>query len=162
MLIVRIICKFVLNANNDYRIVMDNKQQVHEGRNIKRFREMLGIKQETLAYELGDEWTQKKVSQLEAKEKVEQDILEQVSAILKVNPEAIQNFDEEAVFSIINNTYHNTSNDSSTLNAVNNNCTFNPLDKLIESHEENKNLYERLLLAEKEKIAYLEKLLDKK
>ena len=32
---------------------MPNK--VHEGRNIKRFREMLGIKQETLAQELGDD-----------------------------------------------------------------------------------------------------------
>ncbi|SCC48246.1 hypothetical protein GA0116948_11088 [Chitinophaga costaii] len=34
---------------------MPNK--VHEGRNIKRFLEMLGIKQEALAFELGDDWT---------------------------------------------------------------------------------------------------------
>jgi len=32
---------------------------------------------------------------------------------------------------------------------TNNNCTFNPLDKLIEAYEENKKLYERLLEAVK-------------
>ncbi len=37
--------------------------KIHEGRNVKRFREMLGIKQDALAYEqdalayeLGDDW----------------------------------------------------------------------------------------------------------
>ncbi|MCW3105800.1 MAG: helix-turn-helix domain protein [Segetibacter sp.] len=35
--------------------------KIHQGRNVKRFREMLGIKQEGLAYELGDEWTQKRM-----------------------------------------------------------------------------------------------------
>lgn len=155
---------------------MDDKQRVHEGRNIKRLREMLGIKQETLAYELGEKWTQKKVSQLEAKEKIELDILEQVARLLNVNSEIIQkdileqiytvfnvnpettkNFDDETVFSIINNTYYNTSNDNSILNAssVNYQPNFSTVENMA-------NLYERLLLAEKEKIAYLEKLLDKK
>jgi predicted transcriptional regulator len=45
--------------------------KIQEGRNIKRFREMLGIKQEMLAQKLGDEWTQSKVSHLETKEKVD-------------------------------------------------------------------------------------------
>ncbi|WP_262246548.1 helix-turn-helix transcriptional regulator [Parapedobacter soli] len=136
---------------------MERTQQVHEGRNIKRFREMLGMKQETLAYELGEDWTQKKISQLEAKEKVEEDLLEQVAAILNINPEAIRNFDEEAVFNIINNTYHNTSSDSSTLiaSSVNYQPTFNTTDKIVD-------LYERLLQAEKDKIAYLEQLLKDK
>ena len=118
---------------------------------------MLGMKQETLAYELGEEWTQKKISQLEAKEKVEEDILEQVAAILNINPEAIRNFDEEAVFNIINNTYHNTSSDSSTLiaSSVNYQPTFNTTDKIVD-------LYERLLQAEKEKVAYLERIVNGK
>ncbi len=47
---------------------------------------------ETLAYMLGEGWTQKKVSQLEAKEIIEQDILEQVVKILQVTPEAIKKF----------------------------------------------------------------------
>ncbi|GGC47012.1 transcriptional regulator [Parapedobacter defluvii] len=137
-------------------IIMERTQQIHEGRNIKRFREMLGMKQETLAYELGEDWTQKKISQLEAKEKIEADILEQVAKILKVSPEAIQRFDEENALNIISNTF--TSHDTSTLNAINHNCTFNPLDKLVEAYEENKKLYERLIEAEKDKVAYLEQL----
>jgi hypothetical protein len=35
-------------------------KDIHEGRNIKRFREMMGIKQDALAAELGDDWSQKK------------------------------------------------------------------------------------------------------
>ena len=45
---------------------MPNKK-IHQGRNIKRFREMLGIKQDALAYELGEDWNQKKISLLEQK-----------------------------------------------------------------------------------------------
>jgi len=36
------------------------EQKIHQGRNIKRFREMLGIKQEALAFDLGEEWNQEK------------------------------------------------------------------------------------------------------
>ncbi|WP_149244290.1 helix-turn-helix domain-containing protein [Dyadobacter sp. 32] len=135
-------------------------KHIHHGRNIKRFREMLGIKQEGLAYELGEEWTQKRVSVLEQKETVEQDILEQVAKILKVPTTAIKNFDEDKALNVISNTFN--SHDSSTMNAVNFQPKFNPLDKLIESHEENKKLYERLLKSEQEKVELLQRLLDQK
>jgi hypothetical protein len=46
-------------------------------------------------------------------------------------------------------------NDNSTLNAINIQPTFNPLDKVVE-------LYERLVQAEKEKVEYLEKILKGK
>lgn len=39
-----------------------SNSNIHEGRNIKRFREMLGVKQEALAFELGDDWSQQKIS----------------------------------------------------------------------------------------------------
>ena len=42
----------------------DMSNKVHEGHNIKRFREMLGIKQDALAFELGEDWNQKKISLL--------------------------------------------------------------------------------------------------
>lgn len=83
---------------------MPNKK-IHQGRNIKRFREMLGIKQDALAYELGEDWNQKKISLLEQKESVEKDILEQVAKILKLLVEAIENFDEEQAVNIISNTF---------------------------------------------------------
>ncbi|WP_149524651.1 helix-turn-helix domain-containing protein [Sphingobacterium hotanense] len=133
---------------------MERTQHIHEGRNIKRFREMLGMKQEALAFELGEDWTQKKVSQLEAKEKIEADILEQIAKILNVTPEAIQRFNEEAAINIISSNLYDNSG------CVNYN--FNPIDKLIEVYEENKKLYEQLLNAEKEKITYLEQLLNSK
>ena len=131
--------------------------KVHEGRNVKRFREMLGVKQEALATGLGEDWTQKKVSLLEQKEAIEPAILEQVAKILNVPAEAIRNFDEEqAIHNIQNNYYSAVVNAGPTINYK---CTFNPLDKWAEEIAENRRLYERLLQAEKEKIALLEKIL---
>ena len=34
----------------------------HHGKNIKRLREIMGIKQEALAIDMGDDWNQKKIS----------------------------------------------------------------------------------------------------
>src|SRR5215212_6352972 len=91
------------------------EKTIHQGRNVKRFREMLGIKQEALALELGDDWNQRKISLLEQKEIIEPELLEQIATALKVPVEAIKNFDEEAAISFIGNTF--TSNDNSaTLN----------------------------------------------
>ena len=50
--------------------------KIHEDRNVKRFREILGIKQDALAYELSDDWNQQKVSLLEQKETIEASILQ--------------------------------------------------------------------------------------
>ena len=112
------------------------QKNIHQGRNVKRFREMLGWKQEALALALGEDWSQKRVSLLEQKEIIEEDILSQVSEILKVPVEALKNFTEESVLNIISNTF--TSTDTSTLNAINYQPTFHPLDKVIELFEENK------------------------
>ncbi|VTP95856.1 helix-turn-helix transcriptional regulator [Sphingobacterium daejeonense] len=130
----------------------------HIGRKIGRIRELRGMKQEALAIELGV--SQQTVSAMENKENIETELLSQVAKILGVTPEAIENFSEEAVFNIMNNTF--TSNDTSTLNAINIQPNFNPLDKLVEAFEENKKLYERLVQAEKDKVSYLEHLLKNK
>jgi hypothetical protein len=116
---------------------------------------ILRLKQEALAYALGEEWSQKRVSLLEAKETIEDDILNQVAQILKVPVEAIKNFSEEGVLNIISNTF--TSTDTSTLNAINYQPTFHPLEKVIELFEENKKLYEQLLASEREKVELLKK-----
>jgi transcriptional regulator with XRE-family HTH domain len=120
--------------------------KVHEGRNVKRFREMLGIKQDALASELGEDWTQKKISLLEQKETIEPEILEQVAKVLKVSPEAIKNFNEEMAINIVANTINN--HDQAAV--VNYYPSFNPIDKVVE-------LFERLLASEKEKNEILEK-----
>ena len=132
---------------------------IHQGKNVKRFREMMGIKQEALAYMLGDDWNQQKISLLEQKEQIDDPLLEQIAAQLKVPAEAIKKFDEEmAVFNIQNN--YEGSNVGTNSASQNNNCTFNPLDKYVEAMEANKTLYERLLQSEKEKNELLQKMLD--
>ena len=131
--------------------VADTPKNIHQGRNVKRFREMLGFKQEALAYELGEDWNQKRVSLLEAKETIEEDVLAQVAAILKVPVEAIKNFDEEKAIHNIQNNYDNAViHGGPTVN-----YNFNPIEKLIELFEENKKLYERLLASEREKVEML-------
>ncbi|WP_460546232.1 XRE family transcriptional regulator, partial [Echinicola sediminis] len=120
--------------------------------------EMLGIKQDALAHELGEDWSQKKISLLEQKETIEEEILRQVSEILHIPVEAIQNFDEEQAVNIISNTF----NDNSMLNAINQNPTFHPIDKLIQLHEEKIALYERMLKEKDEMMARLERLINNK
>ena len=128
------------------------EKTIHQGRNVKRFREMLGIKQEGLAFDLGDEWNQKKISQLEQKEEIDDKLLEQVAAFLKVPMEAIKNFDEEQAVNIISNT---ASFDNCQQPAFFNHYpSFNPIDKIVE-------LYDLLVKSEKEKVDLMKEILGK-
>ena len=120
---------------------------------------MLGIKQEALAFDLGEEWNQKKISLLEQKDIIEDDLLKAISNALKIPVEAFQNFDEEAAINVISNTF--TSNDESTLNAINPYCTFNPIDKVVQLYDEKIALYERMLKEKEEMMERLEKLINK-
>ena len=132
----------------------------HIGRKISRIRELRGMKQEALAAELGI--SQQSVSSLEQSEHIEDEKLERVAKVLGVSKEAIENFSEENLIYNIQNNYEGSNKGASSVSVSNLNCTFNPLDRLVQAYEEKEKLYERLLKAEKEKVAYLEKLLDKK
>ena len=48
---------------------------IHEGRNVKKFRELLGLNQQELSDKLGPGWSQKKVSLLEGKPEIDPPIL---------------------------------------------------------------------------------------
>ncbi len=126
----------------------------HIGRKISRIRELRGMKQEILADAMGV--SQQTISLLENSEEIDDKRLKEVAKALGVSKEAIENFSDENVIN-----YFNTFSDFKDSNFFNTNCTFNPLDKLLESVEENKKLYERLVQAEKDKVGYLEKLLGK-
>ncbi|GAA4924669.1 helix-turn-helix transcriptional regulator [Mucilaginibacter defluvii] len=130
----------------------EKPNQIHHGRNVKRFREMLGLKQEALAFELGEDWSQKRVSLLEAKETIEEELLAQVAAILKVPVEAIKNFDEEKAINNIQNNYDNSVIHGGP--SVNYGCTFNPIEKIVELYDEKIALLERLLASEREKMEF--------
>lgn len=124
----------------------------HIGRNISRIRELRGMKQEALAFAIGV--SQQTISNIEASENVEEEKLELIAKELGVSVEGIKNFSEDAVLNIINNTFNTNDNGVAILKTESYSPTFNPLDKVVE-------LYERLVQAEKDKVAYLEKLLNK-
>ncbi|MDN3551262.1 helix-turn-helix domain-containing protein [Mucilaginibacter aquaedulcis] len=123
-------------------------ETLHIGRKISKLRELRGMKQETLALELGI--SQQAVSKIEQSAEVEDDALAKIANVLGLTPEAIKAFTEEAVFNIISNTFHNTSSDSSTLiaSSLNYQPTFNTIEKIVD-------LYERLLASEREKTELL-------
>jgi hypothetical protein len=118
---------------------------------------MLGIKQEALAFDLGNDWNQKKISMLEQKDVIEDNLLKQISNSLKIPVEAFQNFDEEQAINIISNTFHDTQG------LINYSPTFNnnPIEKLISLHEEKIALYERMLKEKDEMMVRFEKLINK-
>ncbi|MBU8883511.1 helix-turn-helix transcriptional regulator [Kaistella sp. DKR-2] len=138
---------------------MESTAHKHIGRNISRIREMRGMKQETLAELLGV--SQQKVSQLENAEELEDTKLEPVAKALEIPLDALKNFSEDAFFNIISNTFNTNDNGIAILRTDIYQPTFNPLDKLLESYEENRRLYERLLETEREKSRVIEELVRK-
>ncbi len=156
-LCIQLVDKIVLSLNNS-KSQETMEAKVHEGRNVKRFREMLGIKQDALAYELGEGWTQKKISQLEQKETIELPLLHEIANTLKIPVEAFQNFDEEQAINIISNTFDNCNQPASIFY----NSTINPLEQIVKLHEEKIALYERMLKEKDEMMERLEKLITKK
>ena len=107
----------------------------HVGRNISRLRELRGIKQEALAIAIGV--SQQTISNIENSENVDHDKLELIAKELGITVEAIKNFSEDAVFNYFNSFSDNSINQGPI--GSHNICNFNPLDKLLEAYEENKN-----------------------
>ena len=121
------------------------KPRIHHGNNIKRLRDILGIKQDIIASELG--LTQQTVSKLEQKEQIDDETLQKVAGILHIPIDAIKNFNDEATVTFITNTFNNQN--ATDITNYGSMCTVNPLEKIIE-------LYERLLKTEQEKVSLLE------
>jgi transcriptional regulator with XRE-family HTH domain len=131
--------------------------KVHLGRNIKRIREILKVKQQTLATQLGDDWSQKKISQLEDKDVIDDALLGEVAKALNVPVEAIKEFDDENTVNIVsNNTFENCDLPASIFF----NSHVNPVDKWVKAIDEIKSLYERLLQSEKEKVELLKQMME--
>jgi len=128
--------------------------QIHEGRNVKRFRELLGIKPDTLAELLGDDWNSKKIALLEQKENIGDDLLSQISEALKIPVEAIKNLDDEKVVNIFSNNSLEGSQPI-TLSGSYNECHFELTDHLVKSFDD-------LIQVYKEKIEIYERMLKDK
>lgn len=124
---------------------------IHQGRNIKRFREMLGIKQEAMALALGEDWNQRKISLLEQKPTIEPRLLQQIAGFLEIPPASILHFDEETALQLITELGSTTLTREEKANTLfSSNSAYN---KIIE-------LYDALLQAEREKSVWIQKLLD--
>ena len=125
-------------------------KKVHHGRNVKRLREIMGIKQEVLADGLNV--SQQKISRLESQEELDNDTLDKISNVLNIPVDAIKNYSDDIAANIISNTF----NEQSTAYQHN----VNPIEKIMQLYDEKEELLERLLKTEKEKNALFEKILE--
>jgi len=130
----------------------------HIGRKISRIRELRDMKQEALAQALGT--NQQTVSAFENSETISDEKLTEIAQALGVSLDALKNFSDEAAINYFNYFYDNSGKDQ-IFNNYCSNLTFNPLEKLLESHDENKKLYERLIQAEKDKVEFLQNMMLK-
>lgn len=96
---------------------------MHLGRNIAKYRDLKGIKQEQLARMIGI--SQQAISKLETKENIDDSQLDKIAEALETTSEALKNYNPTATIQSINQQGGNVIN-------------INPIDKIIE-------LYERLL-----------------
>src|ERR1700710_1154501 len=96
---------------------------LHIGRKISKIRELRGMKQETLATELGI--SQQAVSKIEQSAEVEEDALTKIAKVLGVTVEGLKHFTEDSIFNNINN-FHG--------NSIQNN--FNPIEKIVTLYDE--------------------------
>ncbi|WP_316837679.1 helix-turn-helix transcriptional regulator [Pedobacter nutrimenti] len=127
----------------------------HHGKNLKRLRLVIGWKQEALAIQLGTEWSQKRISLLEAKEKLDPDTLTLVAAALNIPEDAIKDFDEEEAL-----VYMHTFKDKNRRKEFISEeapQAFHSRYNYMEMLKSIKNLCEMLLKSEHEKIEMLKK-----
>ena len=129
------------------------RKNVHQGANVRRLRNIMGVKQSSLAEKLGT--TQQKVSRIESQRVIEKDTLLQIANILHVSPKIIEELDENPLSIVIENNNFETGygsignlgiiqNDQNNENTIN-----NPLDKIMELNKQATDLFERMLAVEK-------------
>ncbi|MDQ1161844.1 transcriptional regulator with XRE-family HTH domain [Chryseobacterium sp. SORGH_AS 447] len=119
---------------------------------------MLCIKQDALAFDLGEDWNQKKISLLEQKSVVEEALLQKISEVLNIPVEAFQNFDEEAAINLISCNFSDNAMFNNKVEIQN----INPIEKWIEALEEIKRLNAELIKVKDEQIKMMEKLIQDK
>ena len=97
-------------------------KEVHHGRNVKRLREIMGIKQEVLADGLNV--SQQKISRLESQKELDNDTLDKIANVLNIPVDAIKNYSDDIAINIISNTF----NEQSVIAYQHN---VNPIEKIM-------------------------------
>lgn len=128
-------------------------QKPHEGSNLKRIREILGVKQDTLAMELGEGWNQQKISLLETRSVIPPLKLSRICKLLNITPDAVIYFNEEVAREIIVNVLKGCQPVIASI-ATGPDGTFNAFEKMIQLYELRISLYERIV-KEKEELLQL-------
>lgn len=118
------------------------KEKPHEGRNLKRIREILGVKQEVLALQLGREWNQQKVSLLERRQVINPQMLARVSKQLGITPDAVKHFNDEVANEIIT---HVLTGCQPVITSVSTapDGTYNAFEKIVLLYEQRAELYQQ-------------------
>lgn len=147
---------------------------VNQGANVRKFRQLLDIKQEVLAEKMGT--TQQALSIVENRKVIGEKMLSRIAEALKVPAEIIAGLEENPLSIIVenntfdqNNTFESGSSNQTLVGTNDNNFEnhsnqqiIHPLDKIMEISKETTSLYERIITLEKEKSAWLEQALKEK
>ena len=83
----------------------EKHETVHIGHNIKRIREIQGIKQEAFGVMCRSHYSQQRISEFEKMITLDEPILEELATTLGVTPEFVKSFKDE---NVIYNIQHNT------------------------------------------------------
>ncbi len=109
----------------------EKKENMHIGHNIKRIREIQGIKQEAFGQLCRNRYSQQRISDFENMIAIDDALLKELSEALGVTPEFVKSFKDENV--IYNIQHSHTFNDHSTNSSQHSQPTFNNdgSDKLV-------------------------------
>jgi len=117
-------------------IFKEKNETMHIGHNIKRIREIQGIKQEAFGQLCRNRYSQQRISDFENMVALDEPLLEELAAALGVTPEFVKSFkDENVIYNIQNNsnTFNDNAVDHSTNSSQHTQPTFNNdgSDKLV-------------------------------
>lgn len=121
----------------------------NHGANVRRWREWRNINQDVLADKIGV--SQATLSLYEKKEKLEPEVLDKIAKALDILVEAITELEMGTSINIYSGTWQD--------NAITNQYTFNPIEKIVQLYDEKIALYERMLKEKDEAISLLHEVL---
>lgn len=137
----------------------EQKTNRHLGMNVRHIRDMLCIKQQTLAEKMGV--SQQTISNIENKADIDEKTLEKIAIALEVPVTLIKNLNLDEVIYNIQNNYD--AENAYQMKSQNNNTT-NSLDILKYTIQQHQKLYEKMLYEKTEEIKALKnqiKILEK-
>lgn len=94
-------------------IFEEKKETMHIGHNIKRIREIQGIKQEAFGQLCKSKYSQQRISDFENMVAFEEPLLKELSDALGVTPDFVKSFKDENVIYNIQNNNNSTFSDNS-------------------------------------------------